>query len=260
MGNAEITVVIRADLRDHVRVGVAPDLPIADAEVGSGGVSAIRVHHATTLPAGFRARLGPILVGVIDYGMGNIRSVLNALLHLGAEAVLVTSPAGAERAQRLVLPGVGSFGAGMRRLEERGFVDAIPGLVSAGRPMLGICLGMQLLAESSSEHGAHHGLGLIPGSVERLDVAPLRVPHVGWNLTHVKRPTRLLEGLPEYPTFYYVHSYEFRPTESTAITAVADYGAEVTAVVEDGNVLGTQFHPEKSQSAGLALLANFLAL
>ena len=200
------------------------------------------------------------MIGVIDYGMGNVRSVLNALEFLGAEAELVADPATAEHDERLVLPGVGAFGAAMERLDERGFTEALPGLIEAGRPLLGICLGMQLLADTSSEHGEHRGLGLIAGRVDRLEVAPLRVPHVGWNELRVKRETELLAGLPEEPTFYFVHSFEFRPDDDEAVTATTTYGAEVTAVVEHGHVLGAQFHPEKSEAAGLAMLRNFIAL
>lgn len=200
------------------------------------------------------------MIGVIDYGMGNIRSVLNALAFVGADAELVADSAAAARADRLVLPGVGAFGSGMRRLDERGLTEALPELVAGGRPLLGICLGMQLLADRGSEHGEHAGLGLIPGGVDRLAAAPLRIPHVGWNDVSARGATALLAGLPENPTFYFVHSYEFRPTEPGAVTGVTDYGGPVNAVVESGAVFGVQFHPEKSQKAGLMLLRNFLDL
>jgi glutamine amidotransferase len=201
------------------------------------------------------------LIGVIDYGMGNLRSVLNALEHLGAEAVLVSSPEGATDVDKLILPGVGAFGEGMRRLDELGFTEALPSLAGNGRPLLGICLGMQLLAEGSSEHGEHTGLGLIPGRVERIQTdGSLRVPHVGWNTLAVERHTELLAELPSEPTFYFVHSYEFRPSESDARTATTDYGTALTACVELGSVFGVQFHPEKSQADGLALLRNFIGL
>ena len=196
------------------------------------------------------------MIGVLDYGMGNVRSVLNALAFLGATGKLVADAASAGEAERLILPGVGAFGAGMRRLDERGLAEALPGLVADGRPLLGVCLGMQLLADGSSEHGEHAGLGLIPGRVDRLEVAPLRIPHVGWNQIAIRRRSKLLEGLPEDPTFYFVHSYEFCPAEQQTITATTDYGRDVTAVVEDGAVLGAQFHPEKSQADGLQLLRN----
>jgi len=199
------------------------------------------------------------LIGVLDYGMGNVRSVLNALEHLGAEAELVDSPAKAAGSERLSLPGVGAFAEGMRRLDEVGFTEALPGLTGNGRPLLGICLGMQLLADASSEHGDHDGLGLIAGRVERIEPGErLRIPHVGWNNLTIERTSDLLGGLPEEPTFYFVHSYEFRTASPEARVATTDYGVPLSAVVESGSVVGVQFHPEKSQADGLRLLANFL--
>jgi glutamine amidotransferase len=201
------------------------------------------------------------MIGVIDYEMGNVRSVLNALEHLGAEAELVGSPAEAERAEKLILPGVGAFGAGMRQLDRRGFAEELPRLTEDGRPLLAICLGMQLLAARGTEHGEHPGLGMIPGTVERL--APpqaLRIPHVGWNELELVRPSALFEGLTQERSFYFVHSFEFRPDSPEAVTATAPYGTNVTACVEHGHVYGVQFHPEKSQVDGLALLDAFLAL
>jgi glutamine amidotransferase len=198
------------------------------------------------------------MVGVLDYGMGNVRSVLNALAYLGEKGQLVADPAAARESERLILPGVGAFGAGMRRLDERGLATALPGLISEGRPLLGVCLGMQLLADHSFEHGEHGGLGLIAGTVERLDVEPLRVPHVGWNELQIEQLTPLLDGLPDDPTFYFVHSFEFHPADRESVTATTDYGRDVTAVVEDGHVYGAQFHPEKSQAAGLQMLRNFI--
>jgi glutamine amidotransferase len=201
------------------------------------------------------------LIGLIDYGMGNVRSVLNALEHLGAEAELVDSPQKAAAAEKLILPGVGAFGEGMRRLDEAGLAEALPGLAGNGRPMLGICLGMQLLADASSEHGEHAGLGLIGGRVERIETAAsLRIPHVGWNTLAIERSSELFAGLAPEPTFYFVHSYEFRTSASGARTATTDYGAPLTACVEQGSVFGVQFHPEKSQADGLALLRNFVGL
>jgi len=201
------------------------------------------------------------VIGIIDYGMGNLRSVRNAVAHLeGGDAELVASAEEARRADRLILPGVGAFGAAMRRLEERDLVTAIPELVREGRPLLGICLGMQLLADTSSEHGEHAGLGLISGQVELLPVAPLRIPHVGWNSLEVRDSTPLLDGLDPDPSFYFVHSFEFTPSDPAHVTATTEYGRPVVAVVENGAVMGTQFHPEKSQAAGLRVLANFLAM
>jgi glutamine amidotransferase len=201
------------------------------------------------------------LIGIIGYGMGNLRSVRNALEHLGAACEVVETPQRAAEMERLVLPGVGAFGEGMRRLDEHGFAEALPELAGNGRPLLGICLGMQLLAETSSEHGTHEGLGLIRGAVERIQPGDsLRIPHVGWNTATRMRPTELFEGLSEGPTFYFVHSFELRPTDPADLTATTDYGCPLSAAVESGSVYGVQFHPEKSQADGLALLRNFISL
>jgi glutamine amidotransferase len=202
-----------------------------------------------------------MVIGVLDYGMGNLRSVLNALERLGAEGRLVGDGEQLAGVDKAVLPGVGAFGDGMRELGERGFDEAIPAYVAAGRPLLGICLGMQLLGTVSHEHGEHPGLGVIPGEVRYIDTDPaLRVPHVGWNELTVERPSRLLDGLEEVPMFYFVHSYELHPDDAATVTGTADYGRPVTASVEHENAYGVQFHPEKSQRDGLRVLENFLAL
>jgi glutamine amidotransferase len=201
------------------------------------------------------------VIAVIDYGMGNLRSVLNALEAIDADARLVATPEAAAEGDRLILPGVGAFGDGMRNLRERGFVEALPDLLAGGRPLLGLCLGMQMLADASEEHGEHEGLGLVPGVVRRLRPPDgLRVPHVGWNSVQARNGSTLLgdDGDAEQ-TFYFVHSYHFIAERPEDVTGVSDYGAEVTAVVERGSVMGTQFHPEKSQRDGLALLRRFAA-
>ncbi len=200
------------------------------------------------------------MIGIIGYGMGNLRSVANALEHLGAPCEVVETPERAREAEKLILPGVGAFGEAMSLLEAKGFVDALPELAREGRPLLGICLGMQLLADVSSEHGEHRGLGLIKGSVERINADGLRIPHVGWNAATATRTSTLFEGLPEEPTFYFVHSYELRTEAAEDLSATADYGGPVSAAVESGGVYGVQFHPEKSQVDGLALLRNFIAV
>jgi glutamine amidotransferase len=200
------------------------------------------------------------MIGVVDYGVGNLRSVLNALESIEADAELVQTPAQAREKDKIVLPGVGAFGAAMERLDEQGFAEALPELVAEGRPLLGICLGMQLLADRSTEHGDHAGLGLIPGQVVRIDTDPsLRVPHVGWNECTVLRPAPLLEGLDDGATFYFVHSYVFETEDPEAVTATTDYGRPLTACVGGDGVHGAQFHPEKSQRDGLTLLRNFAA-
>ena len=200
------------------------------------------------------------MIGVVDYGMGNLRSVLNALESVEAPARLVATPTEAREAERLILPGVGAFGAAMDRLEEQGLAESLPGLVADGRPLLGICLGMQLLADSSAEHGERAGLGLIPGEVVRIETdPPLRVPHVGWNDAAIVRDTPLLRGMSDPPTFYFVHSYVFEAADPGAVTATTDHGRALTACVEGDGVYGAQFHPEKSQRDGLTLLRNFAA-
>lgn len=193
--------------------------------------------------------------------MGNLRSVLNALDVLGADARLVRTPAEAREAEKLILPGVGAFGAGMENLDRLGLAEALLDLVESGTPLLGVCLGMQLLARTGSEHGDHRGLDLIPGRVDRLEVdSGLRVPHVGWNSIETRAESRLFAGVSDEPTFYFVHSYELRPVDAAVITATTNYGGAVTACVELRHVFGVQFHPEKSQGDGLTLLNNFASI
>jgi glutamine amidotransferase len=201
------------------------------------------------------------VIAVVDYGMGNLRSVLNALDAIDASARLVSSADQLDGAEKVVLPGVGAFGDGMRNLSERGFPEALRRHVDEGRPLLGICLGMQLLATRGYEHGLHDGLGLVPGEVRRIETdATLRVPHVGWNELAVKRDSPLLAGLDETPMFYFVHSYAFVPDDPNVVTATTDYGSPISATVQRGPIHGVQFHPEKSQRSGLRLLNNFAAL
>jgi glutamine amidotransferase len=193
--------------------------------------------------------------------MGNLRSVLNAFDLIGADAQLVDTPAGLEPADRIVIPGVGAFRDAMAALDERGFTEALPRVAESGRPILGICLGMQLLASQSSEHGEHTGLDLIPGRVERIEPGlGLRVPHVGWNDLSVTRESPLLDGWGGEVTCYFVHSYELRPDDSESVIATTDYGRPLTACVQSANVYGAQFHPEKSADDGLRLLRNFVSI
>jgi imidazole glycerol-phosphate synthase subunit HisH len=200
------------------------------------------------------------VIALVDYGMGNVRSVLNAFESIGTEARLVSDPADVVAAEKVVVPGVGAFGDAMAALRERGLAQAIRDAAAAGRAVLGICLGMQLLASRSTEFGEHEGLDLIPGSVDYLATdASLRIPHVGWNDLTVRRSDPILAGLGDEPTFYFVHSFEFHPSDPDAVTAVTDYGRAVTACVGSGRVFGVQFHPEKSGDDGLALLRSFVA-
>ncbi len=214
-------------------------------------------------------------VAIIDYGSGNLRSAAKSLERAAAEAgggpVLVTDdPARVRAADRVVLPGVGAFGdcrAGLHGLP--GMVEALEDFVSARqRPFLGICVGMQLMAERGLEHGVHQGFGWIPGDVVALEpsAAPadtplgeLKVPHMGWNRLALRVPDHpVLADLPQSSYVYFVHSYHLRPAQPDHLLATVDYGEEVTAIVGRDNLVGTQFHPEKSQAAGLKLLANFL--
>jgi len=201
------------------------------------------------------------LIALVDYGMGNQRSVLNAFESIGTPIEPAAEPAAVLAAERVVLPGVGAFRDAIGALRERGLAQAVRDAAAAGRPVLGLCLGMQLLATRSSEFGDHRGLDLIPGSVVRLETAPgLRIPHVGWNDLAVRRPDDpILRALGPEPTFYYVHSYEFQPDDPASVTGVTDYGRPVTATVAAENVFGVQFHPEKSAADGLTLLRAFVA-
>jgi len=203
------------------------------------------------------------MISVVNYGIGNVQSVLNALEHLGIAARPVGNPAELDGAERILLPGVGAYGQAMARLNERGLSDALRDAVLVRkRPILGICLGMQLLADEGTEFGVTRGLGLLPGRVEAIDVgrSGLKLPHIGWNDLKPVRDTKLLAGLPENATCYYAHSFVYAPNDGESVKAVTDYGGPLVAVVASGNVWGTQFHPEKSQEVGMTILRNFAAL
>ena len=198
------------------------------------------------------------MIAVLDYGIGNLRSAQKALVHLGADALLVTNPHEAEGAAGVVLPGVGAFGRCMKALESSGLVDVVRDVIEKGTPLLGICVGLQMLYESSDEAPGVAGLGVLRGSVRALSRA-VKSPQMQWN--QLSRTggdgSRLLAGLGEDPWVYFLHSYA--PQSSAQVVATCDYGGEVVAAVEDGAVWGTQFHPEKSGSVGLAMLTNFVA-
>lgn len=204
------------------------------------------------------------MIVIVDYGLGNLRSVLNACDALGADARVGADPQAVADARGLILPGVGAFGDGMAGLHERGLAEPIVRAVrERGKPLLGICLGMQLLADRGTEHGDHQGLGLIGGSVERLpatapDGTKLRLPHVGWNGVRFDRRDGIFAGMGEQADFYFVHGYALRPRDRGIVAGTCGYGAPFAAAVEDGPVWAAQFHPEKSQKAGLAMLRNWL--
>jgi imidazole glycerol-phosphate synthase subunit HisH len=200
-------------------------------------------------------------VAVVDYGMGNRRSVEKALEHVGARALVTRDPAALESADALVVPGVGAFPQGMRNLTALGLDERIRSAAGAGKPVLGICLGMQLLFERSQEHELTDGLGLLAGEVSSLRGAGLRIPHIGWSDVRFERPSPLTAGLPgDGCAFYHVHSLAARPEDPADVIATTEYGERFATIVAHGNVLGVQFHPEKSSGDGLALLSNFVAL
>ncbi len=202
-----------------------------------------------------------ITVAVVDYGMGNRRSVEKALEHVGARALITREPAALEEADALVVPGVGAFPHGMRNLIELGLDERIRAAAAAGKPVLGICLGMQLLFERSQEHEVTDGLGLLAGEVSLLDGGGLRIPHIGWSDVRFERPSPLTAALPgESCAFYHVHSLAARPEDPADVIATTEYGERFATVVSHGNVFGVQFHPEKSSRDGLALLSNFVTL
>lgn len=199
-------------------------------------------------------------VGIVDYGLGNLRSVMGAVEKLGHSPVVTADAGLLARADRLILPGVGAFGDGMKNLRARGLVEPLRALVEAGRPILGICLGFQLLAKTSEEFGAHEGLGWIRATVRRLRPRDqsLRIPHVGWNELKQTAANPLFGGVPGDALFYYVHSYHMIAEDDAIVIGRCSYGEAFVAAVSQGNVHGVQFHPEKSQRYGLALLANFI--
>ena len=202
------------------------------------------------------------VIGLINYGAGNFTSVRDALEYLDLEVVSVERPGQMDEAAALVLPGVGAFATTMQRLDRAGMVAGLQRQAEQGKLLLGICVGMQVLAEAGHEFGEMPGLGLVPGSVERIDVAGdgVRVPHMGWNNVEVVAEHPLFEGLADPPTFYFAHSYVFRAPEPSATLATFDHGGPHPASVGRDNVLGVQFHPEKSQHDGLRLLRNFATM
>jgi glutamine amidotransferase len=195
------------------------------------------------------------VIAIVDYGMGNRRSVEKALEHVGADPVLTADHAVLRSADGIVVPGVGAFPEAMRRFRAAGLDELIRERAAAGAPVLGLCLGMQLLFDGSAEHEGAAGLGLLPGRVTALQ-SP-RVPHIGWNLVTFERPSALTEGLGDAAAFYHVHSLAPEPEVEDDVVGRGEYGGSFVSIVERGNVMGVQFHPEKSSRDGLALLRNF---
>ena len=196
-------------------------------------------------------------IALIDYRMGNLRSVQKGFEHAGVEGVTVTDdPSVVAAADGIVLPGVGAFRDAAHNLRESGMWETVLERTAAGVPFLGICLGMQLLADVGLEDGEWDGLGLLPGRCERLP-GGVKIPHIGWNTVEYPVPSPLFEGIAEGSAFYHVHSYRFVPEDTSCIIGETEYGVRFASAVQDGAVFAVQFHPEKSSATGLALLANF---
>jgi glutamine amidotransferase len=199
------------------------------------------------------------MIAIVDYGVGNLRSVQKALERVGATAIVTDDPAALDAAEGVVLPGVGAFGDGMANLQARRLIDPLLRQVRQDKPLLGICLGMQLLFEESEEMGHHRGLGLLPGRVLRFPEGKLKVPHIGWNQLRIAG-CDLLDGIANGSHAYFVHSYYVAPEDPADVLATTEYGLEFASVVGRGRIFGAQFHPEKSQDVGLRLLSNFAHL
>ncbi len=196
------------------------------------------------------------MIAIVDYGMGNLRSVQKAFQHVGAQAEIVNQAKDIEKAAHIVLPGVGAFGDAMQNLKQAELIDPIVKAISEGRPFLGICLGLQLMFSKSEEMGQHRGLDVLPGSVRKFPVVE-RIPQIGWNQARIQNETPLFAGVPDGSYFYFVHSYYVDPQHKTDVVGLTDYGIDYVSVAGEGCAFGVQFHPEKSQDAGLKLLQNF---
>lgn len=198
------------------------------------------------------------MLTIVDYSMGNLRSVEKAFERLGKKAIVTGDPDVVRKADRLVLPGVGAFADAITYLRQRGLVDPILEVIGKGNPFLGICLGLQMLFEKSFEDGEHTGLGLMAGDVVRFALPnDYKIPHMGWNQLRIRRPAPILRDVENGSDVYFVHSYYVRPTDSQVIAADTDYGGAFPAIVWRDNIVATQFHPEKSQKVGLAILNAF---
>ncbi len=200
------------------------------------------------------------MIAVVDYGMGNLRSVQKALERVGAKAVISRNPKEMKEASHLVLPGVGAFPECMRNLARLNLVDPIFEFIGSGRPFLGICLGLQLLFDESEEFGVHPGFKIVPGRVRGFDKdMGLKIPHMGWNQVFFRNNPYIFRGIPDGSYFYFVHSYYVVPQNEADIAGETEYGIKFTCAVAKGNIVALQFHPEKSQENGLKILSNFAA-
>lgn len=201
------------------------------------------------------------MITIVDYQMGNLRSVQKAIEHAGGEAIVSSDPNEIAAASKLILPGVGAFGDAMEELRRRDLVSPICDFVASNRPFFGICLGLQLLFERGFEHGEHEGLGILQGDVVRFErPAGVKIPHMGWNSVSIERHSPVVDQVADGTHFYFVHSYYVRPQDPSIIAMQCDYSGKFCAMVQKDNLYATQFHPEKSQADGLKLLAGFIAL
>jgi len=198
-------------------------------------------------------------IGIIDYGMGNLKSVSNALTFLGADSFISSDVDELKKADKLILPGVGAFKDAIERIRDKKFDLLLEEAAKKEKPVLGICLGMQLLFDTSTEFGMHKGLSLIPGDIVKFDLKDMKVPHMGWNELVIKKEAPLFTGLPKNSYVYFVHSYHL-VTDEDVVSAVTQYGYEIQVAAQKGSVYGLQFHPEKSGDVGLAILKNFIQL
>lgn len=198
------------------------------------------------------------MIGIIDYGMGNLKSVYNALDYLNVKSKIITTPSEFSGLSHLIIPGVGSFSKAMKNLSEKEFNEPILEFSKSGKQILGICLGMQLLADCGYEPEKTNGLGLIKGEVIKFNGIEHRIPHMGWNSINIKKENKLFEGIKKEADFYFVHSYYFVPENERDILTSTNYGIEFTSAVSKDNITGFQFHPEKSQKQGLKILENFV--
>ncbi len=202
------------------------------------------------------------MIVLIDYGMGNLRSVGWALERIGGKVQITSDPKEIEKASALVLPGVGSFSQAMKNLRNMGILSSLVNGINDGKPFLGICLGLQLLFTESDEEGLHQGLDLLKGRVRRFE-GDMKIPHMGWNQIKVKSQKskiKILEGIPDGSYFYFVHSYYVEPEDKSIIVATTDYGTEFVSLIHKANIYATQFHPEKSHYTGLQVMKNFVRL
>ncbi|WP_022847673.1 MULTISPECIES: imidazole glycerol phosphate synthase subunit HisH [unclassified Desulfurobacterium] len=201
------------------------------------------------------------MIAVIDYGMGNLRSVSKAVEYVGGNVVVTDEMHKIKDAEAIILPGVGAFKDAVKNLKERNLWEVIIREVEKGKPFLGICLGLHLLFEKGYEFGEEEGLGIIKGKVVRFELPhEYKIPHMGWNQVSIKKESRFLNGIKTGEFFYFVHSYYVKPEDASVILTTTDYGIDFVSSIEKENIIATQFHPEKSQKAGLKLLSNFLEM